>query len=188
MILRLVTIAFALAALLAPPPAAAQAATAAPGDADALPAAGLVPAPLLVPPPPVDLPAKPSSAGPPRPLAAPAAALTDGAIFLRADRIEGASDRFVEAAGKVELRTRRDTVLADWLHYDFVSDEIWGKGDVLLRHGIDWITGPEVRFKRDTETGFFTSPRFFLGTNGSRGSAAEIRFSGHDHYEATDAR
>jgi len=188
MILRLVTIAFALAALLPPLAAAAQATTAAPGDADALPEAGLVPAPLLAPPQPVDLPAKPSSAGPPRPLAAPAAALADGAIFLRADRIEGASDRFVEAAGKVELRTRRDTVLADWLHYDFVSDEIWGKGDVLLRHGIDWITGPEVRFKRGTETGFFTSPRFFLGTNGSRGSAAEIRFAGHDHYEATDAR
>ncbi len=161
---------------------------AAPGSDDALPEAGLVPAPRLVPPPPVNPPAPPSGARPPRPLAVPAVTPSDGAIFLRADRIDGTADRFVEAAGKVELRTRRDTVLADWLRYDFVSDEIWGKGDVLIRHGIDWITGPEVRFKRGTETGFFTSPRFFLGENGSRGSAAEIRFAGPDRYEATDAR
>ncbi len=188
MIPHLAPIAFALAALLAPHAAAGQAANAAPVSDDALPEPGLIPAPRLVPPRPVDPPAPSSPGGSPRPLSVPAATLPDGAIFLRADRIEGAADRFVEAAGKVELRTRRDTVLADWLRYDFVSDEIWGKGEVLIRHGIDWITGPEVRFKRGAETGFFTSPRFFLGENGSRGSAAEIRFAGPDRYEATDAR
>ncbi len=109
-------------------------------------------------------------------------------IFLRADRVEGASERYVEASGKVELRTRSETVLADWLRYDFLADEIWGKGDVLIRRGIDWITGPELRFKRDTETGVFSSPRFFIGENGSRGSAAEIRFTGPNQYEASDAR
>jgi len=45
-----------------------------------------------------------------------------------------------------------------------------------------------VKFKRDTETGSFTSPRFFIGENASRGSAAEIRFTGPERYEATDAR
>ena len=94
----------------------------------------------------------------------------------------------IEASGKVELRTRRETVLADWLRYDFATDEIWGKGDVLIRYGIDWITGPELKYKRGTETGFFASPRFFVGENNSRGSASEIRFAGPDHYEATDAR
>ena len=54
---------------------------------------------------------------------------------------------------------RRETVLADWLRYDFLTDEIWGKGDVLIRYGFDWITGPEVKFKRGTETGFFASPQ-----------------------------
>ncbi len=86
------------------------------------------------------------------------------------------------------MRTRTETVLADWLRYDFVDDEVWGKGDVLIRRGIDWITGPEVKFKRDTETGFFASPRFYIGENNSRGSASEIRFTGPNHYEASDAR
>ena len=113
---------------------------------------------------------------------------TTGTIFLRADRIEGTGEKSIEASGKVELRTRRETVLADWLRYDVENDEIWGKGDVLIRYGIDWITGPEVKFKRGTETGFFASPRFFVGENGGRGSASEIRFAGPDHYEASDAR
>lgn len=111
-----------------------------------------------------------------------------GAVFVRADRIDGVTEKYVEAQGKVELRARRETVLADWLHYDFAAQEIWGKGDVLLRRGIDFITGPEVRFKRDTETGFFTGPRFYLGENGARGSAQELRFAGPERYEATDAR
>jgi LPS-assembly protein len=86
------------------------------------------------------------------------------------------------------VRTRRETVLADWLRYDFDDDEIWARGDVLLRRGIDWIAGPEARFKRGTDTGKFMSPRYYIGENGARGSAAEIRFAGPERYEATDAR
>src|SRR5215471_13866508 len=110
------------------------------------------------------------------------------AIFLRADRLEGESQNWVQAEGKVELRTRSQTVLADWLRYDVASDEFWGKGNVTLRRGIDWITGPEARFKRDNETGFFTSPEFSIGENASRGDASELTFVGPDRYDIKDAR
>ncbi len=112
----------------------------------------------------------------------------DGAIFLRADDIEGAAGKYVQGSGKVELRTRNETVLADWLRYDVDQDEIWGKGNVVLRKGIDWITGPELRFRRETETGFFASPSFYFGENGGRGDAAEIRFVSPEHYEIQDGR
>lgn len=171
---------------LAPPPAAAPPGSAQtmPLRSDAAPDAmepALRAVPQLVPP----APARPAKPG----QAVPAAASPEGGtIFLRAERVEGVAEKFVEASGKVELRTRRETVLADWLRYDIVDDEIWGRGDVLIRHGIDWITGPELRFRRGAETGFFTAPRFHIGENASRGSAAEIRFTGPDHYEASDAR
>ena len=110
-----------------------------------------------------------------------------GAIFLRADRIEGTAENVVEASGKVELRSRRETVLADWLQYDFEQDEVWGKGNVTLRRGVDWISGPEMKFQRESETGFFKSPRFFVGENGAHGDATEIRFTGPNTYEASDA-
>ncbi len=109
------------------------------------------------------------------------------AIFLRADRLEGTGQKAIEASGQVELRTRRQTVLADWLRYDVENDEVWGKGNVTIRRGIDSITGPEAKFKRDTEVGFFNQPEFRVGENASRGTAGEILFNGPDHYQIKDA-
>ena len=107
------------------------------------PAPALKPAPELTPPPlrppPGTAPAKPAPGAPPGaapPAAQPATigprapfAADSGAIFFRANDVEGISNKEMTATGKVELRTRRETVLADWLHYDFVTDEIWAKGD-----------------------------------------------------------
>ena len=79
-------------------------------------------------------------------------------------------------------------MLADSLQYDIPNDEIWAKGDVTLRRGLDWISGPEVKFYRDREIGYFDEPRFYLSENGAHGEAKEIRFTGPDLYEATDAQ
>jgi len=116
------------------------------------------------------------------------AAADRDAIFLRADRLEGQGQEWVEAEGKVELRTRRQTVLADWLRYENATDEIWAKGNVTLRRGIDSATGPEVKFKRNAETGFFAMPEFHIGENASRGSASEVIFDGPDHDQLRDVR
>jgi len=121
--------------------------------------------------------------------AKPSSAVSDrDAIFLRADRLEGEGQSWIEAEGRVELRTRRQTVLADWLRYDAATDEIWGKGNVTLRRGIDWVVGPEVKFKRDAETGFFDKPEFHIGENASRGDASHVVFDGPDRDQLTDVR
>jgi LPS-assembly protein len=134
---------------------------------------------------------KPSPTLEPPPLRPPQQATKLGtdrdAIFLRADKLEGTGNKMIEASGNAELRTRRQTVLADWLRYDVENDEMWGKGNVTLRTGIDWITGPEAKFKRDTETGYFTAPEFHVGENASRGSAKEILFNGPNRYDVKDA-
>ena len=95
-----------------------------------------------------------------------------GALFLRADRLEGDANH-ITAEGAVELRSRYETVLADWLSYDVVEDEIWAKGNVVIRRGYDWITGPEVTYTRDTQIGTFAAPRFFVAEANGSGSAAE---------------
>jgi LPS-assembly protein len=184
----------ACAALLALAPALALGADAIDG---AVPAPALKLAPELLPPL-LRAPAPPPAAGTPRPggtasgQAAPLKLAPIGAgggsIFVRADDIGGVSEEYVEATGKVELRTRSETVLADWLRYDFGEDEVWAKGNVVMRKGIDWIAGPEAKFKRDTETGFFKSPKFYVGENGGRGDASEIKFVAPDRYDVTDAR
>jgi LPS-assembly protein len=179
------SIAFVVASFFSPFSAYAQSASASDNPPSTPPDVTLKPAPQLVPP---VTPASPRLQPTPGKAPAPSPPEENSVIFMRANSIEGVPEKYIEASGKVELRTRRETVLADWLHYDFVNDEIWGKGDVLVRRGIDWITGPEVRFKRTTDTGFFASPRFFIGENVSRGDAAEIKFAGPDVYQATDAR
>ena len=139
----------------------------------------------------VPRPASPSAlatapaAGAPRPQAVRDGE-TRGALFLRADRLEG-TEREITAEGHVELRTRRETVLADKLRYTLGDQTIYGDGDVVLRRGFDWITGPQLQYKRDTEVGFFRGPRFFVAEANAHGDAKEIRFTGPDHYEATDA-
>ncbi|HSV18232.1 MAG TPA: LPS-assembly protein LptD [Casimicrobiaceae bacterium] len=125
------------------------------------------------------------------PGSAPAGPLTldvhpRGALFLRADRLEGTRTE-VTAQGGVELRAREQTVLADWLNYNTDTDEIHARGNVVLRQGFDWITGPELKFKRDTETGYFTAPRFNVTEVNAKGSASEIRFKGPEQYEASNA-
>jgi LPS-assembly protein len=134
---------------------------------------------------------KPSPTLEPPPLRTPQQAARLGterdAIFLRADKLEGTSSKLIEASGNAELRTRSQTILADWLQYDAETEEMWGKGNVTLRQGIDWISGPEAKFKRDTETGYFNSPEFHVGENASRGTAKEIQFNGPNRYDVKEA-
>jgi LPS-assembly protein len=111
-----------------------------------------------------------------------------GALFLRADRLEGLADRQVSAEGRVELRTHRETVLADRIAYDLVRDEVHATGNVVLRKGNDWIIGPEVVYHRPTQSGVFDSPTFQIGDSGARGDASKIVFAGADRYEVTDGR
>ena len=131
-------------------------------------------APVLVPPPPKALKPGPAS--------------DRDAVYLRADLLEGESEKWVQSSGKVELRTRRETVLADWLRYDLVTEEVWAKGNVLMRRGADWISGPEAKFKRGDETGFFHQPEFHIGDNASRGDAKDLLFVGENRYELKDFR
>ena len=134
--------------------------------------------------------ATPGRPTPQPPLLRPAGATEDenrGMVFLRADRLAG-NEQTITAEGDVQLRTQGETVLADSLLYDIPEQKITAHGNVLLRRGYDWITGPDLEFKRDSQTGFFTSPRFVISEAGGRGDAAEIRFVGPNKYEATDSR
>jgi LPS-assembly protein len=124
----------------------------------------------------------------PTPGAAPAAPEPPrGVVFLRADRLQG-EDPIVTAEGNVELRSRYETVLADWLTYDKDKDEIWAKGNVVIRRGYDWITGPELRYERDTQLGAFETPQFYVAEANGTGAATKIEFAGPNKYEVTDAR
>ncbi|HET9337619.1 MAG TPA: LPS-assembly protein LptD [Casimicrobiaceae bacterium] len=111
-----------------------------------------------------------------------------GVVFLRADRLEGVGQREVSAEGRVELRAHRETVLAERLVYDLTRDEVHATGNVVLRKGTDFITGPELTYRRESQTGSFRSPVFQIGETGARGDASTITFAGPDRYTVSDGR
>ena len=90
-------------------------------------------------------------------------------------------------AARSELRTRRADGARRLAALRRRDRRNLGQGRRDHPPGIDSITGPEAKFKRDTEVGFFTKPEFHVGENASRGSASEIMFNGPDHYEIKDA-
>ena len=77
-----------------------------------------------------------------------------------------ATTRAITAEGNVELRTRRETVLADRLSYAIDDQTIHGEGNVVLRRGFDWITGPQLQYKRDTEVGLLSRAAIFRRRGG----------------------
>lgn len=111
-----------------------------------------------------------------------------GVVFLRADRLEGIAGKSVEASGRVELRAHGETVRAERLAYDLLQDEVHAEGDVVLRKGIDWVTGPELTYRRSTQTGTFREPEFHVGATGARGDASKIELKGPDRYLVSDGR
>ena len=103
--------------------------------------------------------------------------------------LEGEANKSVEASGKVELRTRRETVLADWLHYDFDRRTRSGpRATSRCASGSTGSAGPELKFQREREIGYFDEPRFFIRRNRRHGEANEIRFAGPTTYEASKAQ
>ena len=94
----------------------------------------------------------------------------------------GVSEQYVEATGNVDVRSPSRQVLSDFMRYEFPIDTIKAKGNVVIRSWQDLVTGPELEYRRDTETGFMKQPDFVLGLYKGRGKADELLFTGPEKY------
>ena len=101
-----------------------------------------------------------------------------GTLFLRADRLEGHADARGSQWARRAARSRARPCLPISSRTISSTQEIHGRGNVLLRQGNDFVSGPELTFKRDAETGAFESPRFAIGESGMRGDAERSPSSG----------
>ncbi len=101
---------------------------------------------------------------------------------VRALETSGVDNEFFEATGSVDLKSPSRQVLSDWMRYDFSIDTIKARGNVVIRSWQDLIEGPELEYKRDTETGYMKRPAFVLGLYKGRGKADELQFTGPEKY------
>ncbi|MEO5697723.1 MAG: LPS-assembly protein LptD, partial [Burkholderiaceae bacterium] len=148
--LRLTLLAAAVAALLAPSPAWAQAS----GPDE-----------------PIEL--RTSPALRPAPGGAAAGQLP---IILRAQSLSGRPDLDTVAEGDVEFRRGDLTIRADRLSYDQPGDLAVARGNVRIRRAGNLYTGPELQLKVQRFEGFFVNPTYHFGRNDAGGTAQRVDF------------
>ena len=93
---------------------------------------------------------------------APPPAGDTGPVFIEADRLRGHADRETEAEGRVRLRKRSQTVFADWLRHDTLSDEITAVGNVQIQQGGDLVEGDRLSYNLATDRGYMDGARYTL--------------------------
>jgi LPS-assembly protein len=84
-------------------------------------------------------------------------------VFVEADRIlttRGPEE--VVAEGAAELRRYGESVTADRLTYWQFDNEVQAEGNVVLRQGIDRISGPKLRLRFDDSVGFMEQPTYAI--------------------------
>ena len=94
----------------------------------------------------------------------------------------GVDNQYFQAEGNVDVRSPSRQIMSDWMRYEFDIDTIRAKGNVVIRSWQDLVTGPELEYRRDTETGFMKRPDFVLGLYKGRGKADELLFTGPEKY------
>ena len=112
----------------------------------------------------------------------PVAPGTKETATVTAVESSGVDNQYFQAEGRVDVRSPSRQILADWMRYEFDIDTIKAKGNVVIRSWQDLVTGPELEYRRDTETGFMKQPDFVLGLYKGRGKADELLFTGPEKY------
>jgi LPS-assembly protein len=124
-------------------------------------------------------------------------------VYIEADRLQGHSEKDVEAQGNVSLRKRGQAVFADWMRHEQRENEITAIGNVRIEQGPDVLQGARLRYNLDTDRGIMEKANYSIGskTTGNipglgaprytpfdpRGNAERLFFEGPGVYRAQDA-
>ncbi len=108
-------------------------------------------------------------------------------VFLEADRLQGQQDNYVEAEGAVKIRKYGQSVDADRVRYNLITNDLMAEGSVRLEQSGAQVTGTRAELDLDTFTGRIEGPEYQLSEPFGRGSATELTLEGKNQYGASDA-
>ncbi|MDA8415652.1 MAG: LPS assembly protein LptD [Betaproteobacteria bacterium] len=92
----------------------------------------------------------------------PATSVKAPTTFLRADKVKGQKDQFMDAEGHAEIRRQGMTLSADHIHYDQTTDTAEATGHVVLnRNNSLMLYSPHGFYQLGGEIGVMDQPRFF---------------------------
>ena len=108
-------------------------------------------------------------------------------VFVEADQLQGAQNRYLEGQGNVVLRRRGQAVFADVLRYSFANNDVTATGNVRFERLGDVITGDQAYFDLNRDTGYINAPTYRIRQFHARGHADRILIQDQDRYRAIRA-
>jgi LPS-assembly protein len=113
----------------------------------------------------------------------------NAAVFVDADRISGRQDIEFEAFGNVRLRRQGEAVSADYIHYDFVDQELTARGDIRFEREGAVVNGQGLRYNLVDSTGEIEQPEYFFINNNvsAHGKAQRLVAESRDRVRVEDA-
>lgn len=110
----------------------------------------------------------------------------DMSSFLIADKMESDPDGRVILTGNAEVRRIDSVVKGDYIDYQKSTGDVHVRGNGLIMREGSLVTGPELNYNVDSETGQVNDPNFWLGAGGGAGNAAKARIFSRNHMRLTD--
>jgi LPS-assembly protein len=114
--------------------------------------------------------------------------LSDDDVVLEADLLENMIDRKLKASGNAILIKADQTIKADLIEFDQISENLYARGNVILDNKSSHIEGAELEYSLSTQTGTIPNASFWTKLNNEssnlnntlRGTASLIFIQGEN--------
>lgn len=114
--------------------------------------------------------------------------LSDDDVVLEADLLENMIDRKLKASGNAILIKEDQTIKADLIEFDQISENLYARGNVILDNKSSHIEGAELEYSLSTQTGTIPNASFWTKLNNEssnlnntlRGTASLIFIQGEN--------
>ncbi|MEX0960800.1 MAG: LPS-assembly protein LptD [Burkholderiales bacterium] len=108
-------------------------------------------------------------------------------LFIEADRVQGHTQRELEAEGNVRLRKRGAAVFADYLRYSFPDQQLGATGNLRFDFEGNSIEGESLHFDLERFTGSIERPRYFIRELNAHGDAEQMDVQSRDRLRVRKA-
>ncbi|MGD8788723.1 MAG: LPS-assembly protein LptD, partial [Burkholderiales bacterium] len=108
-------------------------------------------------------------------------------LTIEADEITGTQEREIEASGNVVLRRAGEAVFAEYLHYDFLQEEVTAEGNLRFEHEGVVVTGTGLRYNLADSTGEMEQVKYYLTEANSHGEASRLIAQSNEKVRVEDA-
>ena len=116
----------------------------------------------------------------------------DENLIIEAETLENLLDRKLKASGNAILKKSGNTIQADFIEYDQISEELYARGNVKLDNGDSHIEGTELDYSIENMTGSIPNASFTTQleegsskfNNSLRGTASIIFLEGENNKRA----